>query len=167
MKRSNGHIAPHCAMQRTIEDYISRFYEPEAARYAKLSADNYAEAREIAAWKEKVAAAWDGVKVLEVNTSQDVSNRSTGELFTTTIKVDANGLADDIDIELVINKVEDGETSFFTKKPLKKVAVDGNVVTFEISDKYKDAGVFRYSYRMYPSNPALPHRQDFAFVRWI
>lgn len=28
-------------------------------------------------------------------------------------------------------------------------------------------GVFRYAYRLYPVNSNLPHRQDFAYVRWI
>ena len=34
-------------------------------------------------------------------------------------------------------------------------------------DKLRDPGVFRFGYRLYPVNPNLPHRQDFAYVRWI
>ena len=168
IKRSIGHIAPQYTMQRMIEDYIERFYAPESLRFGRLAADNYSLAREIAAWKEKVAAAWDGIKVLEVSNSQDVTpGHSTGEEYTSTIKIDANGLAGDVAIELVINRVQDGETTFVGKHPMKEVARDGQIVTFSITDKYKDAGVFRYSYRLYPCNPELPHRQDFAFVRWI
>ena len=155
-------------MQRMIEDYISRFYAPEASRFGRLAVDNYALAREIAAWKEKVAAAWDGIKVLDVTTTQDLTPlHSTGQEFTATINIDANGLADDVACELVINRVMDGETTFDSKRPMKEVARDGQIVTFAITDKYKDAGVFRYSYRLYPANKELPHRQDFAFVRWI
>ena len=40
-------------MQRMIEDYIERFYEPEAKRFDKISADSFKLAKEIAAWKEK------------------------------------------------------------------------------------------------------------------
>ncbi len=168
IKRSIGHIAPQYTMQRMIEDYISRFYAPEASRFARLSADGYALAREIAAWKEKVAAAWDGIKVLEVNTTQDLTPlHSTGQEFTSTIKVDANGLADDIACELVINRVQDGVTAFDSKRPMNEVARDGQIVTFAITDKYKDACVFRYSDRLYPANKELPRRQYFAFVRWI
>ena len=29
------------------------------------------------------------------------------------------------------------------------------------------AGVFNYAFRVYPKNAALPHRQDFAYVKWI
>ena len=36
-----------------------------------------------------------------------------------------------------------------------------------INDTIKEAGVYRFALRMYPNNPALPHRQDFAYVRWF
>lgn len=168
IKRSIGHIAPQYTMQRMIEDYVARFYDPEAARYSKLVADNYKMAREIAAWKEKVAAAWDGIKVLDINTLEDLhSNTISGYPFTTTVKIDANGLADDLALELVIDKVVDKEEKRMGSMPFKVVAKEGNIVTFELKDKLRDPGVFRYSYRLYPTNPLLPHRQDFAFVRWI
>jgi hypothetical protein len=28
-------------------------------------------------------------------------------------------------------------------------------------------GMYRFAYRMYPKNQALPHRMDFAWTRWI
>ncbi len=62
IKRSIGHIAPQYTMQRMIEDYIDRFYLPESKRFEKLSADGDKLAKELAAWKEKVAAAWDGIQ---------------------------------------------------------------------------------------------------------
>ena len=155
-------------MQRMIEDYIDRFYDPEAKRFHKLSADNNKLAKEIAAWKEKVAAAWDGIKVLEVSTDRDLTQHTeSGQQYVTTIKIDANGLADDLALELVIDKVHDNQESRIGSIPFKVVSKDGNIVTFQLTDKFRDPGVFRYSYRLYPTNPALPHRQDFAFVRWI
>ena len=168
IKRSIGHIAPQYTMQRMIEDYIERFYEPEAKRFNKLSADDYKLAKEIAAWKEKVAAAWDGIKVLDVTTDRDVSQQgNSGDKFVTTVKIDANGLADDLALELVCDKLHDNQEARLGSVPFKVTAKDGNIVTFQLEDKFRDPGVFRYSYRLYPSNPALPHRQDFAFVRWI
>ncbi|MDE5728120.1 MAG: alpha-glucan family phosphorylase, partial [Duncaniella sp.] len=167
IKRSIGHIAPQYTMQRMIEDYIARFYEPEAKRFAKLAANDFAVARELAAWKEKVATAWEGIKVLDVKTTEDVhSNNISGTPFTTIVKVDANGLAGDIACELVVDKVEDNETKRKRTLPFTEIARDGQTVTFELKDALRDPGVFRYGYRIYPSNPLLPHRQDFAFVLW-
>ena len=168
IKRSIGHIAPQYTMQRMIEDYIERFYTPEAKRFAALSADDDKLAKEIARWKEKVAAAWDGIKVLDVNTVENLhQNANTGQTFTTTVKIDANGLADDLALELVTDKVENNTEKRLKSLPFEIVNKEGQIITFRISDKLRNPGVFRYGYRLYPSNPALPHRQDFAFVRWI
>ena len=43
-------------MKRMIDDYIARFYDKEAARSKRLVADDFAKARDIAAWKQHVAA---------------------------------------------------------------------------------------------------------------
>lgn len=50
---------------------------------------------------------------------------------------------------------------------LKVVKEDNGILTYELKNKMRDPGVFRYGYRIYPKNPALPHRQDFAWIRWI
>ena len=52
IKNSIAHIAPHYTMKRQLDDYYSKFYNKEAARFKVLAADNYAKAKEIAAWKE-------------------------------------------------------------------------------------------------------------------
>ena len=51
--------------------------------------------------------------------------------------------------------------------PLDVVATEGDVVTYNLKSNLTDAGVFNYAFRVYPKNAALPHRQDFAYVKWI
>ncbi len=166
IKRSIAKIAPHFTMTRMINDYIDRFYLKEADRTKLLTADNYAKAKEIAAWKEKVAAAWDGIKVFDIETS-DISNSVTGTDFTVRAIVDTNGLGKDLGLELVVYKTMDGEEKFCYTQPFDVIKEEGNVLTYQLNAKLKDAGVFRYGYRLYPVNPALPHRMDFAYTRWI
>lgn len=166
IKRSIAKIAPHFTMTRMINDYIDRFYLKEATRTKLLAADNYSKAKEIAAWKEKVASAWDGIKVLDIETS-DISNSTTGSDYTARAIVDTNGIGKDLGLELVIYKNMDGEEKFCRTKPFEVIKEDGNVLTYQLNAKLKDAGVFRFGYRLYPVNPALPHRMDFAYTRWI
>jgi len=167
IKRSIGHIAPHFTMKRMIDDYISRFYDKEAKRSKKLVANDYAKAREIVAWKEKIAAAWDGVKVLSISSPEITTGSFTGELNETTIVVDTNGLGRNLGVECVAYKNENGEEKLWDVIELKVVKEDGGILTYELHHKYVDPGVFRYAYRIFPKNEALPHRQDFAWVRWI
>lgn len=166
IKRSIGDIAPHFTMKRMIEDYIHRFYDKEAARSKKLQANDCALAKEIVAWREKVAAAWDGIKVFDIQAS-DITNSTTGNDFATRAIIDTNGLGKDLGLEMVVYKKEDGEEKFWFTKPFDVVKEEGNVLTYQLNMKLKDAGVFRYGYRLYPKNPNLPHRMDFAYTRWI
>lgn len=166
IKRSIGDIAPHFTMKRMIEDYIHRFYDKEAARSKKLQTNDCALAKEIVAWKEKVAAAWDGIKVFDIQAS-DITNSTTGNDFATRAIIDTNGLGKDLGLEMVVYKKEDGEEKFWYTKPFDVVKEEGNVLTYQLNMKLKDAGVFRYGYRLYPKNPNLPHRMDFAYTRWI
>jgi len=166
IKRSIAHIAPHFTMKRMIDDYIARFYTKEAARTEALTANDYAKAKEIVAWKEKVAAAWDGIKVFDVEAS-DVANSVTGTDFTVRAIIDTNGLGRDLGLELVVYKKEGGEENFAYTQEFDVIKEEGNVLTYQLNAKLKDAGVFRYGFRLFPKNPALPHRMDFAYTRWI
>ena len=169
IKRSIGHIAPNFTMKRQLDDYIDRFYAPQAKRAARIAADNCAEARQIVAWKEEVASKWDQVEVLSVNLNDPNLNNApkTGSNYTADCRIDTKGLGKSIGVEIVLYKEIDGESKFYLSKPLEVVAEEGSVLTYAINDTIKEAGVYRFALRMYPNNPALPHRQDFAYVRWF
>ena len=166
IKRSIGHIAPHFTMKRQLDDYIARFYQPEAKRAKKLEANNFAKAREIVAWKEEVASKWNDIKVLNVQ-YDDEHALHTGSELTARVTLDTVGLGESIGVEVVYYKDHDGQSTFEGTEPLKIVAKEGNIYTYELKTKLKEAGSIRYALRMYPKNAELPHRQDFAYVRYI
>ncbi len=168
IKRSIGHIAPHFTMKRQLDDYIERFYKPETKRAAKLKANDFAKAREIVAWKEEVASKWHDIQVLSVDNMEALTNAlHTGERVKISCKIDTVGLGDAIGVELVSYHDHDGQSEFDGTRELHVVNREGNVYTYELDFVVKDAGVFRSALRMYPKNGELPHRQDFAYVRWF
>ena len=168
IKNSIGHIAPNFTMTRMINDYIDRFYSKEGKRFSALAANDFALAREIAAWKETVASKWDGIQVLNVEDSA-VSNvvSASGTEHEATVVLNTNGLANDLGVEAVAFKTVDGQEEFQEAIELDKVSTDGDVVTYKLKHKLGNPGMYRYSFRIFPKNPALAHRQDFAWVRWI
>ena len=170
IKRSIGKIAPHFTMKRQLDDYISRFYQPEAKRSAMICADNFKVAREIVTWKEEVASKWDQIEILSVNMGDTLTANHavrTGREFNASCEIDTKGLGKSIGVELVIYREHDGQQSFAGTKPLQITKEDGDKITYEIHDAIEDPGIYRYSLRMYPNNPLLPHRQDFAYTRWF
>ncbi len=168
IKRSIGNIAPHFTMKRQLDDYIARFYEPEHKRNVKLVANDFAEARDIVAWKEDVASKWDQVEILSSTLDEfPVSAHQAGDEINVRCVIDTKGLGKSVGVELVFYHEIDGESHYAYRKPLEIVAEDGNILTYELKTKLKDAGMFRTAMRMYPKNDKLPHRQDFAYVRWF
>ena len=169
IKNSIAHIAPNYTMSRMMHDYIERFYAPEAARTKLLKADDYKLARQIAEWKERVATKWDAIHVEgDIEVSDNLRNATTnGEGIEVRVRLNTAGLGRDLGIEMVLYQEVDGESRFVEALPFKVVAEEGDVLTYELREAVRYSGVFRYGFRVFPWNNNLPHRQDFAYLKWI
>ena len=51
-------------------------------------------------------------------------------------------------------------------RPSISVKVEGNEATYSIDYTPARAGMFDVALRVYPKNDRLPHRMDFALVKW-
>ena len=170
IKNSIAQIAPHYTMKRQLDDYFTKFYCKEAKRHAELVANDYAKAKEIAAWKEEVASKWDAIEIVSSEKCENIVNGNieSGVEYTITHVVDEKGLNDAIGIEVVaLHKNSEGKECVYSVTPMEVVKNEGNLYTFSAKFSFDNAGDFKVAYRMYPKNEALPHRQDFCYVRWF
>ncbi len=167
IKNSIAQIAPEFTMKRMLDDYLERFYIKEAKRSKLLMANDFKKAKEIAAWKQKVAEKWAGITVKGVNLPETRTTLCAGNTYDIEVSIACNGLADCLGVELVVVRILDGEQKLYKVSEMKPIKSDGDVVTYAVQNSVKRAGVFKYSFRIYPKNPDLPHRQDFAYVRWF
>ena len=167
IKNSIAQIAPEFTMKRMLDDYLERFYIKEAKRSKLLMANDFKKAKEIAAWKQKVAEKWAGIAVKGANLPETRTTLCAGNTYDIEVSIACNGLADCLGVELVVVRILDGEQKLYKVSEMKPVKSDGDVVTYAVQNSVKRAGVFKYSFRIYPKNPDLPHRQDFAYVRWF
>lgn len=168
IKNSIAKIAPHFTMERMLHDYIDRFYLKEGKRTHLLKADNYAKAKEIATWKEEFVSKWNDIEICSVSIPDGLLyNPHVGEEYEMTVVLDNKGLGNCLGVELVIANAEEGNTEPYKTLEMKPVQTDGTKVTYKLRYLLNDSGVFRYSFRMFPQNPDLPHRQDLAYVRWF
>ena len=167
VKNSIATIAPHYTMKRQLDDYYDKFYNKQAARFKKLSANDNALAKEIALWKESVAERWDSIHVVSKNDAL-VNGVETGKKYKIQYVIDEQGLNDAVGLELVVlkNQVEDGK-QVYAVYPFKVKGHEGNNFTFEAQIEPVNAGSFKTAVRMYPKNDKLPHRQDFCYVKWL
>ena len=167
IKNSIAHIAPNFTMKRMIDDYINRFYNKEAQRSRHLAENNYAKAKEIAEWKQMVASKWDDIKAVEIQLpDMSAFNSVCGTEFHSMVKLDTAGLGSNIGVELVVYSFEDNNMKFKRALPMEITEENGDILTFSQTSTLKDAGEYRFAFRVFPNNSELPHRQDFAYVKW-
>ena len=169
IKNSIATIAPHYTMKRQLDDYFDKFYNRQAKRSAQLLANNNELAKKVATWKEAVAERWDGIHVVSKETSFLENGGETGMKYTIRYVIDEQGLDDAVGLELVSLKSEhsDSDREVYSTHQFKMVKREGNLFTFEAEIEPSNAGTYRTCVRMYPKNDLLPHRQDFAYVKWL
>jgi starch phosphorylase len=171
IKNSIAKIAPRFTTKRMLDDYINRFYLKLSVRHERMLADNFKKAKELVAWKEKMAASWDNIELLELNIPESLYQDSTvnsKHQITAVIDVKTPDCKD-IGVELVVTYHDDqkNEDHILDTDEFDIVKTEGTRLTFQLEYRLTKAGSFRYGFRMFPKNEELPHRQDFNYVRWL
>jgi phosphorylase/glycogen(starch) synthase len=171
VKKCVADIASNFTTNRMLTDYQERFYNKLYDRNQRLRAHDYTLAREIAAWKRRVSNAWDNVHIESVQ-QVDMGREAiiVGGSYHVEVVVDVDGLKpEDIGVELVIaNQIDAGkEVQIVSKQDLEIVSVDGPHVRYALNTVPPRAGSYDFALRVYPHNEKLPHRMDFALVKWI
>ena len=170
IKKSMAGIAPHFTTKRMMDDYFDRFYNKLAKRSHLLHKDNYAKVREIVRWKMDTASKWDQFEVvkLEFNPNQKANLNGNKELYAQ-IVIDRKGLTCDLGVECVVvdHDTMIKEPQFVESYEFDLVKTEGSLLYFESRKALNDPGTHQYGLRVYPKNLDLPHRMDFAYMRWI
>ena len=170
IKNSMSQIAYNYTMKRMLDDYIERFYNKLATRYSVLADNNFAKAKEIAAWKEEVAQHWDSFQVESFTCDESfVSGPVVGQETTFKLVIDRHELKGLLGCEMVLTK-EDPEkhqmvVCMTQEFELKKE--EGSKLFLELKQAPTETGNYKVGFRVFPKNEDLLHRMDFAYVRWI
>ncbi len=170
IKNSVTKITPRFTTKRMMDDYFDKFYNKLAKRHALLEANNYEKAKELAAWKEDVAAKWSNIEIVSVGREDTTAQPNVGDILNFHAELDIKDIKDKnaIGLELVaIRTSMHNNDKLYETKPLKLVKTEGSHLFFELPYQLNYAGSMKFGVRMYPQNELLPHRMDFAYVRWM
>lgn len=171
IKNSMSEIAPDYTMKRMLDDYIDRFYNKLATRSAHLHENGFAEAKAIAAWKEEVAEHWDSFQVESFTCSQDlaIDGPVVGKEYKFDLVIDRHELKGMLGVEMVVTKEnpDNHQLELLATEQFKLIKEEGSKLFFELKTTPSEAGLHKMGFRVYPVNKELPHRMNFAFVRWI
>jgi starch phosphorylase len=169
IKNSMSQIAPDYTMKRMMDDYYGRFYYKLANRSALLAANNFAEARYLAGWKKEVAAHWDSFHVESFECDPEAYRPVVGNEYTIKIVICRGDLRSMLGVDIVYTREnpENQAIEFVHADPFVLVKEEGPRLHFELKRTAMEFGYLRAGFRVYPCNEKLPHRMDFAYVRWI
>ena len=151
-------LRPQVQATRMVREYVEDWYAPAARAAARTSADGYAPARELAAYRARLNAAWPRVVVVGVDASGLPDTPEVGAEMTVRAAVQLAGLdPSDVTVEAVVGRV--GETDDLADTVTVAMehvgSADGEGDRFESVVKLPHAGLTGYTVRVLPHNALL------------
>ncbi|MFV8816915.1 alpha-glucan family phosphorylase [Haliea sp. E17] len=166
-KSSMKSTIPRFNAQRMLRDYVTQFYTAARDQRQKLEANDAALAKELAAWKLKVRAAWPQVS-MELLVQPPLVVHTDGQIMLR-VRALLDGLAaDDVRLECLLGRQdESGAFSVELTSELSPLEKEGDYQIFGLDMDPQLAGLQYYQLRMYPYNPAQSHPFELGAMIWI
>jgi len=165
IKKNIAEIAPHFTTARMLQQYLEKYYLPMFQRKQKLQQDDFRNLHELASWKHYVANNWDNIKLVQI-IAQDFKDKPLilGKTYNIQLLLDTNGIDPKfIGVELVLRE----DNQLLQTLEFEYLEAQEHIAKYQLSFKPAKAGILNYAIRVFPKHPLLPHRQDFAYVRWL
>jgi alpha-glucan phosphorylase-like protein len=168
IKNNFADVSPHFSTKRMLKDYFTRYYTPLSLRADKIQVDNYAPARELAAWKEKISKVWDDIDVVNKQLADGITNTyQMGQNYPSRVVLDLKGLStEEVGVELII-ATDDDTPKLVHKQEFKAEAIPNGLTQYTLNLQLKKPGTYNYGLRVFPKYKSLPHRLDFKYLKWI
>jgi len=167
VKHSLASLGPQVSAARMVRDYVEELYEPTGARASALGADGAARARALAAWKQRVSAAWHAVHVEW--TEADVTVAELGASRSVTASVALGELPpDDVDVQLLHGPV--GQNDELIERSAVSMdhagAVDDHHARYQGTFEAARAGRYGFTVRVVPHHPDLVGPAELGLAAW-
>jgi len=166
VRASISSLGEYVTAMRMVTDYVEEFYEPAALGAARLTADGYARARELAAWKNNLRSVWDDVRVIDVE--GEVLAANVGERRDVAATVHIGRLStEDVLVQLAHGRVgPSGE--IITPEMVEMTAAECIDGTCRYTGSFvaEGAGLYGFAVRVVPSHPDLINPMEMGCVAW-
>ncbi|WP_405844257.1 glycosyltransferase family 1 protein [Streptomyces sp. NBC_01518] len=158
-------LGPKVLAGRMVREYVERLYGPAAHAHRAMTPDA---ARELAAWKGRVRAAWHGVTVDHVETSAATATAELGTTLNLRVRVGLAGLApDDVEVQAVSGRVDPedriGDATTVPLKPAGGPDSEGHWL-YEGPLALDRTGPYGYTVRILPAHRLLASSAELGLV---
>jgi starch phosphorylase len=160
-------LSPALSADRMVQEYVNRLYIPAANSEREITASSYQPARDLAAWKAKVTAAWPKVVVTHVESGGVDAVPQIGDSLHVRALVDIDGLLPtDVKVEIVYGRAQDsdGLADIHRQKLELQSHTAGQPATFAGTVILDTPGSFGYNVRVVPSNRLLANPAELGLI---
>lgn len=172
IKSSISQIAPAFTTRRMLKEYMEKYYGKLQERNKLICNNHFEAAKKLSSWKQNIIHSWNNVQIISMDV-YDSANKAfpVGSELTPRIVLDLQELStDDIGVEILFINKRKGEEEFnkiIFRTELISVETVNKQSVYECKIPITQSGVYEFGFRIFPKNPLLPHRQDFALLKWI
>ncbi|MBD2458443.1 alpha-glucan family phosphorylase [Nostoc sp. FACHB-87] len=153
---------------RMVRDYAQKAYFHASDRYHTLVDDNYAPAKELAAWKAKLSDHWFNIRIKDIDVSVG-SDIKVEQKVAVKAKVDLATLSnDDIQVELYQGAIDaNGEIVNAVPVVMDYQGQDDQGLSLYTADiVYTTSGFQGLSLRVLPKHPHLSNAYEPRLIAW-
>jgi starch phosphorylase len=162
VKHTLATLGPKVLADRMLRTYVQDLYAPAALSERRLSHDEHAAAKQLAAWKLRVAKMWPGVAVEHVESSGVGQSPMLGSRLTVRATVELGGLEpEDVAVEVVYGGV--GETDSLVDPAYTELTPEGGR-RYSGEVPLDRPGAFGYSVRVVPRHETFASRAEMGLV---
>jgi starch phosphorylase len=150
-------LSPELSADRMVREYVERLYVPAGRAQRIVAADDHARARELAAWRRRIVAAWPSVQVAHVESEGVGPQAQVGDELRIRAWVSLGGLApDDVTVEVVHGRAGEGDVlTDVERHALAPVGGSGGQQEHAGTVRLASAGPFGYTVRVVPRHELL------------
>ena len=151
-------LSPKVQATRMVTDYVEQWYAPAARSAARVLADGFAGAKELATYRARLDAAWSPVDVAEVDASGGADTPVLGAPMTVRAEVVLGGLDPaEVLVQAVVGRADDADE--LSESVVQEMASIGpghdGSHRFEAVVALPHAGVLGYTVRVLPRHDLL------------
>jgi len=158
-------LSPALSADRMVKEYVERLYMPAAAAATTININSHQPAKDLAAWKERVIAAWPKVQVTHVESGGVDAVPQVGDELHLRATVDTGGLgATDLAVEVVYGRARDGDRLDDVQHAPLELAEGESGAVFAGTVPLSRAGSFGYTVRVVPRNALLASPAELGLV---
>jgi starch phosphorylase len=159
-------LGPKVLASRMVRDYVQGLYTPSAASSRALNHD-FDGARNLAAWKHRVAAGWSDVAIDHVDSSGVGDTPEIGQTLGVSVYVSLGRLSpEDVDVQVVHGRIRHDDELVDTHVESLQLAetYEGGRHRYQGSVELKQSGPFGYTTRILPRHELLASPAELGFV---